>query len=120
MLACKGRVKGLDAKRRGVVRETLGSHQCEGAEASDIAIVNRSTVVQRELDGGVRALSVRKVARVDEQGAGEPRLNDDSITRREIEDDELSATPAALDDRVARAARQLAGRHLAKHIGFAD
>src|SRR6185503_5493921 len=95
MLCGKGGVKWLDAKRRGVGGESCRGHQRDGAESSDVAVVERAAVVENELERGIAALLIRKGAGVDEQRAGEARLHHDALTRREIQNHELGSPPRA-------------------------
>src|SRR5689334_3779786 len=97
MLCGEGRVKWLDAERLGVLRKALGAHQRERPESANVAIMNRASVGQRQLDRRVFSLAVGKIAGIDEQRTGEARLHDDPITGRKIEHDELGASPPASD-----------------------
>src|SRR3954467_6546957 len=108
MLGGEGRVKGLDAQRRGIAGEAFRRHERDGAEAADVAVVNRAAVVQAELHRRVRTLALRQIPVIDEQRTGEAGLNDESVSAREIEHDELGAPPTALDDRSDNATLQLA------------
>src|SRR6266516_4228788 len=101
-------VKWLDTERRGVAFKSIGTHERESAEAPDIAVVERAAVVQRELDRRVLAFTVREVAGVDEQRTREPRLHDEVLAGRKVQDDELCATPAARDCGTGDALAQLA------------
>ena len=115
------RVKWLDAERRHVFGETIGGHQGHRAEPPNVAVVERPAVVEREFDRRVAALVLRKSAAVDEQRAGEPRLHDDAVARRQVEHDELGAAPAARDRRAGRAAGRIrAARALAQHVALDD
>src|SRR4051812_48499165 len=108
MLGGEGRVKGLDAQRRGIAGEAFRGHERNGAKAADVTIVNRAAVVQAELYRRVRTLALRQVPVIDEERAGEAGLHDESVSTREIEHDELGAPPATLDDRADNAMLQLA------------
>ena len=92
-------------------------HEGDGAEAADVAVVQRAPVVEREGDGGVAALGVGERAVIDEQGAGEARLHDDAVAGVELERDELRAPRAADDAGAGDAAAQGARRDLAEDVG---
>lgn len=75
----KGGVKRLDAEPASVLLESPRRHQSDGAKSSNVTIVQRSPVIERELERRISTFFRRKVAAVDEQGAGEARLNDDVV-----------------------------------------
>ena len=107
MVGGEGGVKGLDAERGGIARESLGMHERDGAETADISVVDGATIIEPELDRRVRALAFGQVPVIDEQRASEARLNNESVSTGQVEDDELGATPAALDDGAGRATIEL-------------
>jgi hypothetical protein len=57
---------------------------------------------------------------VDEQCAGKSRLHDESISRIEIEDHQLGATPAADYRRILEAFRERAGIDLAQNVALSN
>ena len=113
-------VKWLDAERCGVAVEPLGIHQCDGAQPTDVAIVQRSTVVENELDGRVLALALRKIPGVNQQSAREARLDDQTFARREIEHDELRAPPCSRYPRPDKTLFQRTSIDLPQNVRAAD
>ena len=99
MLCGERAVKWLDAERGCVAREPISVHQRDRSEPPNVPIVKRAAVVENELDGRVLALALRKVAGVDQERSGEPRLNHETVAAGEIEHDELRAPPGARDPR---------------------
>src|SRR4051795_12877425 len=97
MVRRERRVKRLDAERGDVRVEARRRHQRERAEAADVAVVEVATIRERERDAEEAPLALRQRALVEEQGAGEPRLHDEAVARRQVEHDELRAPPRALD-----------------------
>src|SRR6185312_5184517 len=100
MLGGKRGIKRLDAKAGRVPRELIRRHERDGAESPDVSVVERSAVVERELDRRVAPFLWWQLAGVDEQRAGEARLNHEPLAGGQIEDDELGPTPDVLDRRV--------------------
>src|SRR4029079_12641806 len=78
------------------------------------------TVVEDELDGRVLAFALGKVAGVDQQRAGEPRLNDEPVAAREIEHDKLRASPRPGDLGADHSLGQRARADLTEDVGAAD
>src|SRR6185437_13830712 len=97
MLGGKRGIKRLEAETGRVLREFIRRHERGGAEPTDVAIVEGSAVVERELHRGVAALRGGQLTRVDEQRTGKARLNDQMLPPREIEDDEFGAAPDVFD-----------------------
>src|SRR4051812_37616368 len=98
MLCGERGIKGFDAQGRCVRGEALLIHDRERAKASDVPVVERSRVRELERDGRVSTFILWKAPRViDQQSAGETRLNNDAIPRRQVDHDQLRATPASLD-----------------------
>ena len=75
-------VKWLDPKRGRVRLEARGRHHRHGPETPNVAVVQRSPVVERERDGRISALVRRETPVVDEQGPGKARLYDEPFARR--------------------------------------
>src|SRR2546423_12582355 len=101
------RVKRLHAEPADVLAEPLRRHEGDRAEAADVAVVEAPAVGEGERDADelLLALGERRRSVVGEEGASEARLHDEPVARREVEDDELRATPRALDARAAHSAR---------------
>src|SRR5689334_3804112 len=97
MICGERAVKWLNAQRRCIARESFGVHQRDRSQPPDIAVVQRSTIVENELDRRILALPLRKISGVNQQGAREARLNDQAFTSREVEHDELRAPPGPGD-----------------------
>ena len=117
-MICRERaVKGLDAERRRVAREPAGIHQCHRSKPTNVAVVQRSTIVEDELDRRVLALAFWKMAGVNQQGAREARLDDKALASREVEDDELRAPPRSGDPRADDALRQRPSADFTQHVG---
>ncbi len=112
----KGRVKRLDAESASVFLESPRRHQSDGAKSSNVTIVQRSPVIEHELERRISTLFRRQIAAVDEQSASEARLNDYVVSRREVEHDQLRATPGAHNRRVRYSAYKAARRRLAQHV----
>ena len=117
MLSSKRRVKWLDAESRVYESEAFRRHERNGPEAPNVSIVKRTTVVQLECNGRVATLALGQRSAIDQQGAGEPRLNEHMIARGHIYHDEFRSTPAPFDCRTREPARKLRGSHVAQHIG---
>src|SRR6185503_18345146 len=92
-------IKGLNAQAGGVFGKPLLAHDRDGAEATDVSVMQNAPIAEREGDSRVAALGVGKGAIIEQQSTGETRLNDDSIAGREVDHDQLCASPAALDRR---------------------
>src|SRR5438874_10896922 len=118
MLGRERRVKGLDAECCSVALESLCSHEGERPQSPDVTVVNGASVVELELNGRVFALAIGQPTGVNEQRSGESRLHDEAVAGGEVEDDELGATPAALDCGARRATRQLVRRDFAQDVRF--
>src|SRR5436305_5826059 len=116
MLRGKVRVKGLGAKFGGVKLKPVGSHQRERAEPPNVPVVNRASVLENELHSRVRALPLGEVAAIDEERAGESRLDDEPIAGRQVEDDQLRAPPTPRDRCARGALCDLARRNLAEDV----
>src|SRR5690348_1366355 len=114
------RVKGLDAKSSCISRELLGSHERDGPEPANVAVVECATVVELQRQGRIAPLVLGKIAGVDEERAGESRLNDKAVAAREIEYNELRPAPATLDRRAGRTPDQLGRRDVSQDIGPRD
>src|SRR5690349_9695161 len=97
------RVKRLDAECPDVLGEPLRAHERDRAEAADVAVVELPAVREVEGDAEEAALALRDPARVDEQGAGEARLDDEPVAGGEVEDDQLRPAPRSVDTRAADA-----------------
>lgn len=95
MLAGERRVKWLDAEWSSVFGESLPRHQCDGSKATYIAIVQRASIVEYQLERGVAPLGLGQSACVNQQRAGESWLNNDALVRREIDYDELGSAPGS-------------------------
>ena len=106
MLRREGWVKRFGAQSGIQFRKTQRSHQGEGAEPADVAVGESASVVQSERDGYVAERFGRKGAVVDEERAGEARLDHDSVAGVEGDHDGLGAAVAALDARSQHASRQ--------------
>src|SRR5436190_1928910 len=120
MLGGKVRVKGLDAKRRGVAGKPVSAHQRERSESPNVSVVDGASVTERELDCRVFPFAIRQTAGVDEQGAREAWLDDEMVAGAQVEHDKLRAAPAPRDGRSGGALRELSGRDLAQHIRSCD
>jgi len=121
MLCGKSRVKWLDPKLGRVFVEPFRRHESDRAEPPNVAIVNGAAVSERELQRRVAELAlVEVVAGVYQQGAREPRLNDDPISAREIQDDELRPPPCSGDRRTDDPFAKALRGHFAQNIGFGD
>src|SRR5689334_13045723 len=120
MIGGKGWVKGLDAEPSGIALEHLGRHQGDGAKTPYIAIMQRSTVAETELESRVAALLVGEIAAVDEQRAREARLNDDTVAGGEVHYYELGTSPRALDRGPAHPSRELRSVHDPEHVRLRD
>jgi len=77
-------------------------------------------VGELEGDGRVASLRFGKRAVVNEQGTGEPRLDHDVVSRREVENDQLRAPPGSEDRRASYGAGQGSRSDLAEHIRVRD
>ena len=120
MLGGERGVKGLATEPGGVSGKPLLAHERQRAEPSNVAIVNRTTILEAKLNGRVRAFALRQISRVDEQRAGEAWLDNHAIAGGEIEDDELGASPTAIDCCACGTACEGTRRDLAKYVGFGD
>src|SRR5690349_15695136 len=120
MLRREGAVKWLDAERGAVAREPVGVHECDGAESSNVAVVERSSIVENELDRRVPSFLVREIAGVDEQRAGESRLHHETIARRQVDHNELCSSPGSRDASADDACSQCSGPDLAEDVAAAD
>src|SRR5690348_13352657 len=120
MLRRERGVKGLDAESVRVALEALRGHERHGAEPADVAIMEIATVVESQPEGGVRRLFGREGAAAEEQGAGEARLDDDSIAGIELENDQLRSAPAAEHLGASESLREPGRRDVAEHVGSRD
>ena len=107
-------------ERPRVPRESAFVHHAHRPEPTNVAVVKRTLVLEHELDGRVATLVFRELSGVDEQRSREPWLDDDSILRREIENDQLRATPRVVNDCADDAAAELARIDLAEHVAPFD
>src|SRR5687767_10269596 len=116
----EGRVKWLNAKPFRVVRQSPGAHECDGAEAANVAIVQGTAVRESQLQRGVGQLTLRQRPIVDQEGSGKSWLNDQRIASRELDDDELGPPPAPRDRRTGKSAGQSPGAGLAQDVRARD
>src|SRR5437764_1125667 len=120
MLGGERRVKWLDAQRRRIGVETLRRHEGYRSEPPDVPIVERPAVIENELQRRIAALPLGKRPGIDEESAREARLNDDSIVRGEIENNELRAAPCSYDRRPGQTPPKGQRCGLAKHVAALD
>src|SRR6185436_9392368 len=120
MLASEARVKRLDAERAGVLREPFVGHERHCSKPTNVAVVQRASIVQPELDRRVAPLVFREIAAIYQESAGKARLNDNAVASREIDHDELGASPAAFDRGARNAPRESASAHLSQHVRPGD
>src|ERR1035437_1226191 len=88
-------VKWLDSECLDVFLESLGRHQREGAEGTNVAIVEGASVIESEVHGRVCRLALRERPGGEEKRAGEAWLHDDPVAGGEIEHDHLRPAPAS-------------------------
>jgi hypothetical protein len=79
-----------------------------------------STVIEIESHRRVVELVARKMSVVDEQRAGESRLNDESIASVEVENNELGASPAADYRSILYTFRQRARIHFTQNVALSN
>src|SRR5688500_13712043 len=120
MRISEGRVKWLNGKPFRVAVELPRAHERHGPEAADVAVVQRATIIERELERGVRELAFGERSLVDEQGTSEPGLNDQRVTGRELDDDQLRPPPAPRDQSATNPPRQCCRRGAAEYVGAGD
>src|SRR5678815_3681365 len=120
MLASEAWVKRLDAKRVGVLRKAFVGHERHGAKPTNVAVVQRASIVQPELDRRVAPLVLWEIAAIDQDSAGKARLNDNAVASREIDHDELGASPTAFDRGARNAPRESSRGHLSQHVRPGD
>src|SRR5512143_3083768 len=113
-------VKWLHPESAGDDGEALLRHEGHRSKAADVAVVERAAVTQVERQGRVAALIVGHVPVVDQQGACESRLHDQTIARRQIDHDELGAPPTMADHGPRKTPRELVAPYLAQHIWPGD
>src|SRR5450432_2209930 len=106
MLWREGWVKRFGAQSGIEFLESPRSHECEGPETPNVAVGEGTAVVESEADGYVAQRIERKRSVVDEECAGEARLDDDAVAAVERDDDGLGAAVAPLDACAERASRQ--------------
>src|SRR5215208_315571 len=114
------RVKRLDAQCRRVCVEARRVHERHRAQASDIAIMELSSIVQREAHRRVWRLYRRQWTAAQEERAGEAGLYDDPVARVEVQNDQLGATPRAHEGASDRTRYELGRRTLAEHVWPGD
>src|SRR6266550_4679090 len=114
MLRCERGVKWLDTEHGRVAHESLGAHERECPESPDVPVVDRPAVVKPDLDRRVITFSLGQIPIVDQQRASEAGLHDEMVACRQIQYDELRATPTTCDFGACDSLSQLARRHVAK------
>src|SRR6478609_10118341 len=97
MLRCERRVKRFRPQGAIEFRESRRRHEREGAEPANVTVRERAPITQREgyRDVGERLGWQRPV--VDQERAGEARLDDEPIVRVEEDHDGFGAAVASLD-----------------------
>src|ERR1044071_6047746 len=116
MFTGEERVKWLDPERRAVLLEARRGHERDGAQATDVPVVNRAAIGEDQLDRRVAAFVVGESAGVDEKRAGEARLHDDAIVARQVDHDELGAPPCPENGRAGDSPRKLPSGCLAEDV----
>ena len=120
MLRRERGVKWLDAKSARVALEALARHERDRAEPADIAVVKIAAVVEMESERGVRSFRGRQRTATEEEGAGEPWLDDEAVAGIEVQHDELGAAPATEHRGASKQFREICGRDLTEYVGPRD
>src|SRR6266550_79506 len=120
MRGCKRAVKRLDPEFPRVLFETIGIHQRNCAESSDVGVMQSSTVIQLKPQSRIVELVAPKISVVDQKCPCEARLYDEAIAGVEVDDYELGATPAANDLGVTEPRRQRSWRDFAQDVALSN
>src|SRR5258708_25464744 len=120
MLDGKGRIKGLRPQRRRVFQKPTGIHETYSAQSADVTVMQRSAVAKPERDRGVAALVRVEVTVVNEEGASESGLDDNSVRVRQVNDDQLCSTPTLGDDRAGNSLGERTRRDLSQNVSAED
>lgn len=116
MIHRERRVKGLDAESAGILLPSSGGHERDGAKAADVAVMEVATIVEGEMQGGVRRFGRRKRSAAQKKGTGESGLDDDSLAGVQVNDDQLCAAPAAYHRGASDARGQIGSGNFAQHV----
>src|SRR5688500_13715469 len=116
----EGRVKRLDAEHRRVFVEASAAHQRDGAESTDVAVVEVPAIVQLEAQRGVRSLVLGQWPATEEKRTGEAGLHHDAIAGVELQHDQLGAAPRSHETAAHGTSAEVGCRTLAEHVRSDD